>query len=492
MKKLWNDKTIAGCAVAALVISLVPLLVLGCYNHPCADDFNYGLYAAQAVGSGESILGVLAAAARKTAETYENWQGTFSAVFLMALHPAVFSEKIYFLTPVLMIGSVLFGTFFFLHTVCVQRFSMPRSHWVILSCVLGFFSIQFAPDAYEGFFWYNGSLFYTFFYGVCLCCYALLLKFFYESRRGKSIAELCGAALLAFFIGGGNYPTALLSCLVFAAAVGFALLKKLPKSKSFGAALCLVLEAAAFLVSVLAPGNSVRQDKFVTHPGAVEAVLAALLSAVQKILEYTTLPVVLGILLLLPIFLHTAKKMKFSFPLPILAPLAMICILGVEMTPPYYAMSHLGAKRIHDLYYYTYWLLLAATVFYLCGWFAHHCNIKLDGKHNHRLSGGYVLGVTALLCLAVVCSPSFKEIHCVSAAGDLLNGTAKEYDRQMDERVAILQDPAVTDAVLSPITTAPEIFREFGYVLNEDPEYLTNQRVAAFYGKSSVRCTEGQ
>lgn len=486
MKKFWNDKGIAGCAVAALLVSLIPLLVLGFYNHPCTDDFNYGLYAAQAVKSGESIFDILAAAARKTAETYQNWQGTFSAIFLMALHPAVFSEQLYCVTPFVMIGSVLFGTFFFLHTVCVQRFSMPRSHWVTLSCVVVFFSIQFAPSAYEGFFWYNASLFYTFFYGVSLCCYALLVKFFYAESKSKAIAELCGAAFLAFFIGGGNYPTALLTCLIFIAAVGFSIVKKLPKSKIFGAALCFVLETAAFAVSVLAPGNSVRQDKFETHPGAVEAVLNALLSAVQKILEYTTLPVMLGILLLLPIFLHTAKKMKFSFPLPILAPIAMVCILGVEMTPPYYAMTQLGAQRIHDLYYYSYWLLLAATVFYLCGWVTHRCHVKLDGKYNQSLSQGFMVGVAAVLCLTLVCSPDFKEIHCVNAAGDLLNGTAAEYDRQMEERVAILQDPDIEDAVVSPITTAPELFPPAGYVLNESAEYLTNQRVAAFYGKNSV------
>lgn len=486
MKKFFNDKTLAVCAVLALAVSFIPILALGFYNHPCMDDFNYGLYAAQAVKNGESIFGILAAAARKTAETYQNWQGTFSAVFLMALHPAVFSEKIYFLTPFLMIGSVVFGTFFFLHTVCVQRFSMPRSHWVILSCVLCFFSVQFAPSAYEGFYWYNGAIFYTFFYGVCLCCYALLIKFFYAESKGKAIAELIGAALLAIFIGGGNYPTALLTCVLFVFAMAFTLVKKLPKSKTLGAGLCFVLEAAAFMVSVLAPGNSVRQDKFATHPGAIEAVLTALYSAVQKIMEYTTLPAMLGILLLLPIFLHTAKKMKFTFPLPVLAPIAMVCLLGVEMTPPYYAMTQLGALRIHDLYYYSYWLLMAATVFYLCGWVTHRCHVKLDSKYSRELSQGFMVGVAAVLCVTMLCSPEFKEIHCVSAAGDLLNGTAKEYSRQMDERLALLQDPDVDDVVVPPITTIPEEFPEYSCVLSDDPEYLTNQRVAAFYGKKSV------
>lgn len=486
MKKFWNDKTLAICAVAALAISLLPLLVLGFYNHPCADDYNYGLYAAQAVKSGESVLGVIAAAARKTAETYQNWQGTFSAIFLMALHPAVFSESCYAITPFLMLGSVIFGTFFFLHTLCVQQLKMPRAHWVILSCTLCFFSIQFAPNAFEGFYWYNASLFYTFYYGICLCCYSLLLKFFTAERTAFAIAEGVCAALLAIFIGGGNYPTALLTCVLLVAAVVYAVWKKLPRSRVIGTAICLVLEAGAFLISVRAPGNAVRQGKFDTHPGAVEAIFHSLQSAVQKTVEYTTLPAVLGILLLLPIFLHTAKKMKFTFRFPVLAPVAMICILGIEMTPPYYAMTSLGAQRIHDLYYYTYWLLLAAVVFYLCGWFTHRKNVKL----NNEFSQGYMVGVAAILCLTLVCSADFKQIHCVNAAGDLLNGTAAEYHRQMSERTALLNDPDIKDVVLSPITAVPELFPPIGYVLSDDADYLTNQRVAAFYDKDTVVCEE--
>lgn len=487
MKKLLTSRTLAILAVAALTVSLVPLLVLGFYNHPCADDYNYGLYAAQAVRAGGSPLEVLAAAGRKTAETYQNWQGTFSAIFLMALHPAVFGEQWYVITPFLMLGSLVFSTFFFLKCLCVQRLGMERSHWVILSCCLCFFCVQFAPSAFEGFYWYNASLFYTFFYGVCLCCYGLLLKFLYAEKRRSAILELSGAAFLSIVIGGGNYPAALLSFLLLAAALVFSIGKRLPLSRRLGTALCLVLEGTAFLISVFAPGNAVRQGKFDSHPGAVEAVCKALLSSVQKVMEYTTLPFLLGLLLLAPILYRCASGVKFSFPCPLLAPLAVVCILGVEMTPPLYAMTSLGAQRIHDLYYYTYCLLMTAALFYLCGWLSHRYSVlKVSEKGKDRFPG-FALGVAALLFALLLFSPGFGSINCVSAAVSVKNGVAQEYDRQMRARLALYLDPAVKDVVMEPLTMRPPLFASWSPGTTDDPENVTNQRLAKFYDKNSVR-----
>ena len=112
-------RALALAALAALALSLLPLFCIAPYNHPCTDDYNYGAYAAQAVREG-SPLAALPAALRKTAETYQNWQGTFSAIFLMSLHPAVFGEGFYALTPFLMLGALGLSTFFFLW-VCMGK-----------------------------------------------------------------------------------------------------------------------------------------------------------------------------------------------------------------------------------------------------------------------------------------------------------------------------------------------------------------------------------
>ena len=206
-KKFWDradslltERRIAIACGVLLAISLLPLAVISFYNHPCSDDYSYGLYVAQAVRAGGSLGDILAAAVRETAETYFDWQGTFSAVFLMALQPAAFGERFYAVTAYLMVGSLVFANFFFLKELCVHRLGMSRSSWVTISCALCFFMVHFAPSAFEGFFWYNGSLFYTFFHGLALCLFTFLSKFLRASSAARSL--ICGvvSAILAFIV----------------------------------------------------------------------------------------------------------------------------------------------------------------------------------------------------------------------------------------------------------------------------------------------------
>lgn len=80
------------------ILSLVPLLIIAFYNVMCADDYSYGFLAHKAYMESHSVLSCLKAAAQKVHSSYFGWQGTYSAIFLMALQPGIISEKLYFLT----------------------------------------------------------------------------------------------------------------------------------------------------------------------------------------------------------------------------------------------------------------------------------------------------------------------------------------------------------------------------------------------------------
>lgn len=474
-------RNLALLALLALAVSLLPLLAISVYDHPCTDDYNYGAYAAKAVREG-GLWSAFPAAWRKTAETYQNWQGTFSAVYLMSLHPAVFGEGFYFLTPFLMLGSLISSTFFFLQTVLGKLFGAPRHAWVLAGCGAAFFSVQLAPSAFEGFFWYNGALFYTFFYSVSLCLCALVLRMLRSPR--PAVSTLVLAAFLAFFTGGGNYSTALLTCLLLALAAFWALFKKKPPRVRLGTLLCLGLEAAAFLISVAAPGNAVRQALLPNHPGPVEAVGKALLAAARLALENTDLPMVLLLAALAPVLYPCAKKLAFSFPCPVLAPVAAVCLIGVEMTPPLYAMGHTGAQRMLDMYHYTYCLMALAVEFYLLGWLAHRGKGKAAWNIHFPAAS---LWAAVLLCAALLCGPGLRDMNGVSALRSLKNGEAQAYHRQMAERIALYQDPTIKHVEASPITACPKVLHPSGVPdLAEDPENTANRYAAAFYEKESV------
>lgn len=487
---LLTEKRVGIACCVLLGLTLLPVAALSVYNHPCSDDYSYGLYVAQAVRSGGSLWEVLAAAAKETAETYLDWQGTFSAVFLMALQPAAFGEGFYALTPWLMAGSLVFSTFFFLKEVCVRRLGMSVWAWLTVSCALSFFLVHFAPDPFEGFFWYNGSLFYTFFHSLMLCALTFALKFLRAPTLGRSLACGLAAGALCFFLGGGNYPTALLTCVLLMGGFLWTLWKGLPLSRKLGTLAFFLLELMAFGISMLAPGNSVRQAHFENRPGAVKSILLALGAAVRNITEWTTLPLLLALLFLCPLFCKYAQKLSFRFPLPGLAPLGAVCLLGVLLTPPIYAMGGTGAGRMENLYYDAFCLLAAGVAFYFCGWLTHRPALQGALQRAGKPPAVFLLSLLLPFCLTVACLPGFTSLTGVSAGLSLLRGEAQAYDAQVDAQVALLEDGTLENVVVEPVTVRPELLLPTSVpVLSEDPENAVNQRVATFYGKESVRIT---
>ena len=117
-KREYNVSRIIGILILTMFsVSLVPILYASFFAHPIADDYSYSFAIHNTIQNGGNIFDVLGTAFSKVAETYFNWQGTFSAVFLFALQPGVFSDNLYFLTTFIMVGSLAFGTFFLIETL---------------------------------------------------------------------------------------------------------------------------------------------------------------------------------------------------------------------------------------------------------------------------------------------------------------------------------------------------------------------------------------
>ena len=86
------------------LISLLPVCRLAFYAHPAGDDYAYGVAAHLAWTDTHSLSAVLAAAVSNVKGYYTSWQGTYSSIFLMSLQPAIFSQRLYFLTTFLTVG----------------------------------------------------------------------------------------------------------------------------------------------------------------------------------------------------------------------------------------------------------------------------------------------------------------------------------------------------------------------------------------------------
>ena len=110
-------------------------------------------------------------------------------------------------------------------------------------------------------------------------------------------------------------------------------------------------------------------------------------------------------------------------------------------------------------------------------------NWKLGEKIFGENSKIIVIVVTALICIG-----GFRWLINHSAAkvcmDFIISGQLEDFEAQMQERLEILNDPLIEEAVV------PEMNNEQGpfmhMPLTNDPDHYTNMATARFYGKKSV------
>ena len=168
-RKIVSWRFTAFLAVILIIMTLLPILWIAVYNVPCADDFNYGLMTHHTWMKTHNLFHVFKMSLREVKNFYLHWQGTWFAIWLMSLQPAVFSESLYPLGTVMQLISLLGGLYFLLKTLIVDIAHEARSKCVIIWAIISTICIQFLPSASQGLFWYNGSVLYTFFYGISGC-----------------------------------------------------------------------------------------------------------------------------------------------------------------------------------------------------------------------------------------------------------------------------------------------------------------------------------
>ena len=89
--------------------------------------------------------------------------------------------------------------------------------------------------------------------------------------------------------------------------------------------------------------------------------------------------------------------------------------------------------------------------------------------------------------LCVQANPDYYTF--TSALQDLRSGAAVQFAAEQKERLIVLQDASVEDAVLSELSVNPDLL--FFSDITEDPAEWTNDAMARYYGKRSVMMERG-
>lgn len=481
LNKRLKHKYVFALAVLALALALIPIFMMARYNVMSADDYSYGYHTHKAYLETGSIIKVLEGAVRTTRESYYDWQGTFSAIFLMSLQPGVFGEQMYVLSTYLMLLSLLAGIFSFCFALFSGLFGAEKSVSGIIAVLIALASTQLLPSPVQGFYWYNGSVYYTFFYGLFLICSALVLSF---CVKGRGIYKLVLASLLAAFIGGGNYVTALSGSVLAVSTVALLAVLKKPQWKAvLIPALALLV---CFAISVAAPGNSLRQELH-TGVGPVSAILLSLKWAAVKAAEWASLPMLGILLLMLPFAWHGAAESGFSFKLPGLVSLYSYGLFASMFCPHIYAMGIVGPGRLENILYFAYVLIVTINIFYWCGWISCRKSRQHKGGDGIRIS--VLCGAAALmLCCLALGAHSNSYTSYVAISPEHLE-EAKVYYQVAQERLESLKDDSIKDVHLKAYPCLPYLL--FFDDATTAADEWQNQAMCSYYNKNYVVVESG-
>lgn len=478
IRTLPPGKILASLCLIVLILSLLPLLYVSRYNHPTGDDIFYGIDAHLVWEDTHSIPRTIGNALQGVAHDYQTWQGTYVAMLFMRLQPTVFSEKLYFVTPFLIIGLLLGGYWYLLCQL--RRYVLPleRYEQVGIWAVLTFLSLQWVVSPGEAFYWYNGGLYYSGFYGITMLLFGLLCKYIFTRRK----TTLAGIFLLAFLIGGSNYLTLLWSMLVLLLTAAWCWLKKRPGRLALTCATLFQLGCFAF--SATAPGNAVRQAYSAQLP-AVKAIIFSLGQGTAYLSAWLNGWWILGAMLLLVFVIPAIQKIDFHFPHPFLVTVFLYGMFCTLSCPTFYAQSSTGPGRAVNIIYYGFILTSYISLFYLAGWV--YNRYRDSGDRSHVLYPVY-FRLLALVVVLQVCiglhDNTIKLSASVQALRDIVHGTAAAYDREYNERIELLQNSNVSDLVLMPYQNQPLTVYVGDYGPSADQG--SNQALARWYGHDTI------
>lgn len=479
-----TEKYMAYIMLVIMCISLLPVMYVGRYNHPTGDDYYYGVEARQAVESGANIFEVFGEAAKGVAREYMRWQGTYSAMFLMHLPPNVFSEEAYAFVTAILILLFAGGVFFLLKPIVCDFLKGSKSFFALTASVYVMLCLQTTPFLGESLFWYNGSMYYTGFLTFTMFFWGGVVRFLIKPRK----YHIPLLAVLAFFLAGGNYVS-LLPCMILLVVLTAWLCFN--RSKRWGSvAILTVVMLIGMLISMLAPGNAIRQADLY-QISAVKAILKSLLQGVKFILGWTNVWLVLAAVLLTPFMWNSFAKKSFRFRYPILVLGFAYGVFCSMACPTFYSMNSTGPARVVAIIYYAFMAFMLFCYYYVLGYV--YDLLERKGKITKTDAGKTVdkrialatIGVFVLLFAVQLFTGKAAECTTIRAFRILESGEAQAYHEENLARQVILRDASVKDVVFSPFEHQPDLL----YVgdFTGDATNGNNVRIAGFWGKNSIR-----
>lgn len=437
--------------IVIYVLSLIPVLVIGKYDYPSADDFSMGLGTRLVYEATGSLLAVAGKILSETVRYYRTWIGYFTSCLFTTVSPATFGEAWYALTPAVILLALHVGVAVFFYALMEKALGMNRYARRCMTVLALFLMVQRMPEGslrVEAFYWYSGAGNYTLTFSACLLYLAFYVLSVCGIRSKNRSLFLVLACIMGFLAGGGNYLSALSFAVVSVLfAVYLVNMKTRQGENSRMGRLCVIgrlLPAAFYLcgfaVSCLSPGNRIRGGEAEGY-GALKSILLSLYYTLSYPLNHWMNWAVLLILALAGVIFWMgfaesgglganagaggaaasetpeekvrgaaasetgggaqAVQLRFAAPFP--AAVLAYGIVSCVVTPALYAQGNMDAGRIQSTFWLHAVLVLLLLEWYLVGglyrWFSKDQNVTaVSGLQNVSTASG-LQNVSAASCL---------------------------------------------------------------------------------------------
>lgn len=507
--------------IAILVVLLIPLGIISFYNHASADDYAWANYPHHAlVESGGNPIAFLKGCLKMIHWNYFSEHGEFTAILLGVLNPLSWDDDWYWVTAYVLIGFLVFSVFCFWRMLAQRGEQKERVLADITACVTSVILIELIPRAIDMFYWYDGAVNYLPYFALLIIQFGMFIRLYRDGRLGRrSMVVFC---LLGFLNMGGNYTTLPVNiCAMIGWGIGVAILLRKRSGEAAGThrtfwrsyIVMMVAALAGILLSILAPGNSVRMDE----EGGEQ--LTSVFEIVARTIDYAAafvrnqmgIMMILLLALLVPMFWKWSQLMiereeqagrRSVFTLPAILVVCYAFFLHcAAYAPTIWIYGTEGAMRMEDVrfFYLVFWLTLLE--FYFIGkavLFLRSLGVRLTLENGQNVVAGQVLSRFLVADLAMICifgmayyvlpETNREALTSMSATISLLKGEAQQYDREIKAQQAILEDPSTEgqDVEVIAVKAHPRLLYNSGLEMFEDPGFWINREIANYYDKTSV------
>lgn len=492
--KLITVKRVMIFLIIVYLLSLIPLCMISKYNYPSADDYTNGASTYHLWNETHSVPQILIDATGRTVDEYGGWRGCYTSSYLSALPPCIFGQEWTFLTPLISLLLLSLSVVFLVDQIVGRMLKADRRIGICISMVILFISVQSLPSVArcEFLYWYSGACNYAYIHAFALIFYGLLIAVATHQGKRRKV-DIVLACVMAFVTAGGNQMSSLNGTIVVLSVIALIIWCK--KWKEYKVLLIpLLCYLASFVLSMAAPGDWVRMQ-YTTSMGPVKAVLVSLYYTFNYAVdEWTTWPVMLLEVMLVPFFWMLAKNITIRFRYPVLVIAFGYGMVSAMMTPPLFAVSNIEAGRIQGLVYWMYILVLTLCVGYAVIWGYQKLHgvrkkdeICIPSEEAFSFHGScWILSCMAVFAFAagLTIMPTPYYFTMTSAVTDLVNGNAQGFALEMQERVELYESSDTGVVEVYELEHQPELL--FFSDLKPDSSDWENKAVAKYFDLEEV------